>query len=160
MSASHASDIATAKAGRNDSAPAPEASPETKQRLQALSSKAKERWAAGQWMDAIALVSEVARLDPFSPQAHRDLGVTYLYCGRFIEAAASLRRAIELQPDYEDAMIHLVEALDLQGREAELLEACRALRELAKDETDRLYYAARALAKRGASRRRSGRCNP
>ena len=120
-----------------------------RQRLKALSLEAEKRWFSGRWGEAIPLVAEIIRLDPLSPKAHRDLGVTWLCCGRTWEAAVSLRKALELQPDDEDALIYLVEALERQGREAEALEACRTLRLVAQDEAERRFYAAKALMKEG-----------
>ncbi|RBP15594.1 transcriptional activator [Roseiarcus fermentans] len=132
-------------------APAPAFSPETRRRLRALSLEAEKRWFAGRWMEAIPVVAEIIRLDPLNARAHRDLGVTYLCCGRCGEAAASLRRAVELQPADEDALGYLVEALERQGREAEALEVCHALRRSAQDEADRGFYAVKALMKEGRS---------
>jgi tetratricopeptide (TPR) repeat protein len=150
-------DIATAKTGRDDpcerlvQAPGSNLSSETKQKLCALFLEAEKRWIAARWTEAIPLVLEITRLDPLSPQAHRDLGVTYLYCARFSEAAASLQRAVDLRPNDEDALIHLVEALEHQGREPEAMVACRKLGEIAQYDADRYFFAAKALLKAGRS---------
>ena len=126
-------------------------SPELRQRLRALSTEAKKRWIAGRWLEAIPLVTKITRLDPLSAQAHRDLGVTYLCCGRFTQAATSLQRAVDLRPSDEDALRYLLDALERQGREAEALEVCRKLRDAAKDEADKGYFAAKVLIKEGRS---------
>ena len=132
-------------------APASSLSPASRQRLQTLSLEAEKRWTAGRWMEAVPLLIEIARLDPQSAAVHRDLGVTYLCCGRFVQAAASLRRALDLRPDDEDVLTYLIEAFERQGREPEAAAACRKLSRAARDEAERNYYAVKALMKEGRS---------
>ena len=67
-------------------------------------------------------ISELhARLaaDGADVEAHFQLGCAYLESGRFMEAVASLRRAVELSPDYADAWTKLAEAYDKVGIEKE-----------------------------------------
>jgi tetratricopeptide (TPR) repeat protein len=119
----------------------------TKQRLRELFLAAKGHWDAGHLTEAIPLFREIARLDPNAPQAHHDLGVTYLRCGRLREGTDSLQRAIDLRPGFEGALRHLVGGLEPQGREAEAMSACRKLSRTAEDPIDRRYYAAKVLVK-------------
>jgi tetratricopeptide (TPR) repeat protein len=119
----------------------------TKQRLKELFHAAKGHWGAGRLPEAIPLLREIARLDPNAPQAHHDLGVTYLRCGRLRDGTDSLQRAIDLRPSFEGALRHLVDGLEPQGREAEALIACRKLSRTAEDPLDRRYYAAKVLVK-------------
>ena len=118
-----------------------------KQRLQELFLAAKEHWDVGRLADAIPLFREIARLDPNAPQAHHDLGVTYLRCGRLREGTDSLQRAVDLRPGFERALRHLVDGLEPQGREAEALIACGKLSRAAENPLDRRYYSAKVLVK-------------
>jgi tetratricopeptide (TPR) repeat protein len=175
MSGTGAAASATKKVGRNDpcpcgsgkkhkhccqgkdaqagffatAAPGSPPSPPVRQRLQALHLAARNYCDAGRWAEAIPLFHEIARLEPTRPQAHGDLGVAYLHCGRLPEAAASLQRAVEMRPGFDMALRGLVEALVLQGLESEALPACRRLSRTADDPLERKQYSARALAMEG-----------
>ena len=175
MSGTGAAASATKKVGRNDpcpcgsgkkykhccqgkdapagfspaAAPGSPPSPAVRQRLQALHLAARNSCDAGRWAEAIPLFDEIARLDPMRPEAHRDLGIAYLRCGRLPEAATSLQRAVELRPGFDMALRGLVEALVPQGRESEALPACRRLSRTADDPLERKHYSARALAMEG-----------
>lgn len=96
--------------------------------------------------NAVPVFQEIVRLDPRNPQAHRDLGVIYLRCGRPVEATASLAQAVELRPSFENALIHLVDALEADGRRTVAVTACRRLSRVAGEEPVRRYYLAKALA--------------
>ena len=94
-------------------------SPAVRHRVQSLFLAATRHWEAGRATEAISLFGEITRLDPNSPQAHHDLGLAFLRSGWLIEATASLRRALELQPSLDSALGHLSTALLQQGRERE-----------------------------------------
>jgi hypothetical protein len=70
----------------------------TPQRLAALARDAQERWAACQYVEAIGPLLEIAHHRPKSPEAQYELGLTFAKCGRFSEAVARLRAALELRP--------------------------------------------------------------
>jgi tetratricopeptide (TPR) repeat protein len=123
--------------------------PVVRQRLQALILAARNCSEGGRWAEAVPLFGEIVRLDPTRPEAHYDLGVACLRCGGLPEASASLRRAVELRPDFDAALRALVESLVLQGRDAEALPACRRLGRAADDPLERKHYSARVLAIEG-----------
>jgi len=116
-----------------------------RQRLQRLFLEAKRCFDARRWGEAIPLFREIVRLDPNNPQAHHDLGMMWLFSGRPDEAAASLRRAVELRPGFDSALGHLATALLQQGREREALLAYRKLGRSADDPALRRFYLALAL---------------
>ena len=175
MSGNGARAVATRKVGRNDPCPCgsgrkykhccqandPGAefaagtaqvsrrSPALRHRLQGLFLAATQHWDAGRGTEAISLFQEIVRLDPNSPQAHHDLGVACLRSGWLAEAAASLQRAVELQPSLDSALGHLTTALYEQGREREVVLAYRKLSRRADDPAARRFYSARALAIEG-----------
>ena len=175
MSGNGAPAVATRKVGRNDPCPCgsgrkykhccqtkdPGAefaagtaresprSPALRHRVQALFLAATQHWEAGRAAEAISLFREIARLDPNSPQAHHDLGLAFLRSGWLIEAAASLQRALELQPSLDSALGHLGAALLQLGREREALLAFRKLGRRADDPIERRFDSARALAMEG-----------
>ena len=71
--------------------------------------------------------------------------MTWLFCGRPAEAAASLERAVELKPGFDSALGHLATALLQVGREREALLAYRRLSRSAEDPVARRFYLAQAL---------------
>ena len=52
----------------------------------------------------MSLFKEIVQLDPQNSQAHHALGMSWLRCGRPAEAAASLKRALDLQPGSDPAL--------------------------------------------------------
>ena len=96
-------------------------------RLRALFLAGKQHFDAGRWAEAIPPLREIVQLDPNNPQAHHDLGMTWLFSGRPAEAAASLQRALELKPRFDSALGHLAAALGQAGRRAR--SACSPHRE-------------------------------
>jgi len=68
--------------------------------------------------DAVPPLEEYARIDAADPEAHDSLGAGYLKAGRHAQAEASLRRALELNPDSLSATMHLADCLDQTGDEA------------------------------------------
>jgi tetratricopeptide (TPR) repeat protein len=124
-------------------------SPALRHRVQALFLAATQHWEAGRATEAISLFQEITRLDPNSAQAHHDLGLACLRSGWLVEATASLRRALELQPGLDRALGYLATALLQQGREREAALAFRKLGRRAEDPVERRFLSARALAMEG-----------
>jgi tetratricopeptide (TPR) repeat protein len=174
MSATGAATTTSAKVGRNDACPcgsgrkfkhccqAKEAhagSPagtvqegsqtDLRRRLRALFLAGKQHFDARRWAEAIPPFREIVQLDPNNPQAHHDLGMTLLFCGRPAEAAASLERAVELKPGFDSALGHLAAALHQLGREPEALHAYQRLSRSADDPISRRFYLAQALNMEG-----------
>ena len=72
--------------------------------------------ARGHWDDARQLAIEAVTLDPLSPAAQVILGWNnYLHTGRYAEAEQSLRRALQIAPEWGAGRNFLAEALMLQG---------------------------------------------
>ena len=156
-----------AKVGRNDPCPCgsgkkykqccqpketlpsalPEPSRPPKTRRQELASRSKLLADSGRWAEAIPQFRELARLDPQSAEAHRDLGAAYLRCSRYAEAAASLKRALDIRPSFEIALRDLLVALEPLARESEALATCRKLARIVKDPIERRFFAVRMLMK-------------
>jgi Tfp pilus assembly protein PilF len=63
----------------------------------------------------IAKWQEMVRADALDQLAHFMLGKEYLNEGRHMEAAAELRRCVELNPDYTAAWRYLGEAYEKAG---------------------------------------------
>jgi TolB-like protein/tetratricopeptide (TPR) repeat protein len=78
----------------------------------------------GQWNEARQRGIEAVELDPLDPAAHGTLGYTvYLRSGELAEAEKSLRRMLQIAPEFAGGHYSLGLALMLQGRhEAALAE--------------------------------------
>jgi tetratricopeptide (TPR) repeat protein len=91
---------------------------------------------ASQWKrgrDALGALQRVTVLTPGDPEAHGNLGNWLRSHGRFEEAAACQRRAIDLKADYAEAHNNLGSALQDQGRIDEALASYRRAAELKPD---------------------------
>jgi adenylate cyclase len=72
--------------------------------------------AQGHWNEARQLALEAIALDPLNANAHGGIAFEiYLRSGNFTEAERSLRRALQIAPDYGTGHYFLGEALMLQG---------------------------------------------
>ena len=83
----------------------------------------------GRYEEAIAPLTEAARLVPQHHAIAHDLGMAYLRTGRLPEAVASLRRAIALRPDFapsHHSLARVAELLLRQGRPGEAAAAFEA----------------------------------
>ncbi|MGZ5028580.1 MAG: O-linked N-acetylglucosamine transferase, SPINDLY family protein, partial [Methylobacter sp.] len=69
--------------------------------------------------DAIAATQKATKLLPNDAEAHSNLGFSFISLGRFVEAEASCRRAIEIDSDSFFAHYNLGFALYSQGKLAE-----------------------------------------
>ena len=105
---------------------------------------ARAFFSAGQVLEAVAPFKEIVRLAPESAEAHFDLGAVYARCGRFVEAAGSFRKALELRPSFHAALAQLAHALEYWKRDSELLDAYRKLSRTADSPRDKLAYLAKA----------------
>jgi TolB-like protein len=73
--------------------------------------------ALGQWDEARQLAVEAIALDPLDADAHGNLGFEiYLRSKRFAEAEESIRRALQIAPEWSSGHYFLGLALMLQGR--------------------------------------------
>ena len=58
---------------------------------------------AGRVSEAVATLQEAARLAPLEPTIHYRLGAAQLKSGNRAAAAASLRKALEMNPSFPEA---------------------------------------------------------
>src|SRR5215472_11763770 len=70
---------------------------------------------AGRPADAIAPLSDAARLEPGNSLIQHDLGLACLEVGRIPEAIAAFERAVSQNPRYGDAWFRLGIALETLG---------------------------------------------
>jgi len=99
-------------------------SPEKAAEVQAASERAQQAVDAGDLERAEGELGRLVALAPRSPEGYQRLGSVLLLRGRPVEAEASLRKALELDPDYVGALIGL-------GRiEADLGQLASALKRL------------------------------
>jgi Flp pilus assembly protein TadD len=132
------------EAGRAPAGPARGAPAAAASRLNELRRAARALVAAGRVRDAEAPLKEIVRFMPANADAHYDLGAAYARCGRFVEAADSFRKAVELRPSFHQALAGLASALEYWKRDSELLSAYRKLSRNADAPRDKLVYLAKA----------------
>lgn len=65
-----------------------------------------ESMQAGLWEEAIAKFKETVKINPKNVQSHGNLGICYSHVGRQADAISSFDRAIELDPNYEPALVN------------------------------------------------------
>ncbi len=94
---------------------------------------ANQRLAEGDSRSAERLYREVLRLDPYSYDAHLNLGVLYGLADRNPEAAAALERAIEIDPGRADAYALLTIAYIKTGRAEQGLRQLEKVLEIDPD---------------------------
>jgi tetratricopeptide (TPR) repeat protein len=86
-----------------------------------------EFYAAGEYARAAEAFLEVVTLhNPYDPDAHYNLGVTYERMGRGQEAIVSYRRAVSLKPQYQKFRERVCGALVSLGRNWEAIRDCAA----------------------------------
>jgi tetratricopeptide (TPR) repeat protein len=165
--------VATTKVGRNDACPcgsgakykhccegkdprdlpflgaAQASDPGAARSVSALSRAAREHWEAGRWVEANSLYREIVKLSPSKPQAHHDLGITFLRLGMLAEAAGSLQKAIDLRPSFESALTHLAYVQEELGQEDDALSIYRRLSRSVEGVAQRRYYMAKVLTMEG-----------
>ena len=84
-------------------------------------------WKEDRSAASVSLFEQLARADSNNAKAMYHLGIAYLRCARFGEAASLLQRAVELRPSHVEAHMGLAIALGVVGRRPEALNAYRKL---------------------------------
>src|SRR5579871_1634353 len=97
--------------------------PAAPQQLVPLLTLATQWLSAGRPADAIAPLSEAARLQPSNDMIQHDLGLACLEAGRLPNAIAALQRAIAINPRYTDAYFRLGIAMEKTGDSAGAIAA-------------------------------------
>jgi putative PEP-CTERM system TPR-repeat lipoprotein len=82
---------------------------------------------SGDTQQAISSFKKLAALEPISARAHIRLADVYKASGNKEGAAASLRRAIEIDPNVESAQTSLISMMIQDGRPKDALELARKL---------------------------------
>jgi TolB-like protein/cytochrome c-type biogenesis protein CcmH/NrfG len=80
-----------------------------------LSAAASLTMVSGDGLRTIAILEELARRDPVNGDAWSSLGFAYIVSGRYADAIAAYRKALELEPDAVFIHENLGEALMLSG---------------------------------------------
>ncbi len=88
--------------------------------------------------DRIAQFENMAQADPTNDMAHFSLGSAYLQAQRFADAASSLQRCIEINPDMSKAYQLAGEALIATDRSAEAVDLLNRGYEVAASKGDML----------------------
>ena len=127
----------------------PEIAGEAQRRFHEFAAAARAHVIAGRAAQAIPLLREMTRIDPRNAGTLHDLGVLYLRCDKFIEAAECLSRAAVLRPGDESILRQLVFALEPLGDEEKATVVCRKLSRVAADPLEKRLYAAKAFLKEG-----------
>ncbi|HEV3167324.1 MAG TPA: tetratricopeptide repeat protein, partial [Isosphaeraceae bacterium] len=94
------------------------ASPELAARCQQLSHEAQAAIDRNDWSGACSNLEQLVAQAPRSAEAYQRLSRVLMAQGRLSEAEAAARRALELEPEYVDAMISLGEVETKLGRPA------------------------------------------
>jgi tetratricopeptide (TPR) repeat protein len=90
-----------------------------------LVAQARERFQLQDYYGAIHLLEEVVATGRAFADAHHLLGISYSLVGHQDQALAELDRALDLNPDYVEALVHRAIVLNELGREAEADAAFR-----------------------------------
>jgi len=80
-----------------------------------------ERMAAGQWKEAVRIAEAAITVDPLQASNYENISWVYLRSGRFAEAEAAARRALQISSTYTGAHRDLGNALLMQGKAEEAL---------------------------------------
>ena len=121
-----------------------------RERLQALFLAGKQHFDAGRWAEAIPPFHEIVQIDPNNPQAHHDLGMTWLVLRPFGQGGGQpCSGRSNCRPGFDSALGHLATALLQVGREREALLVYRRLSGSAEDPVARRFYLALALKTEG-----------
>ncbi|HNV72305.1 MAG TPA: tetratricopeptide repeat protein, partial [Candidatus Ozemobacteraceae bacterium] len=85
---------------------------------------------------AVQLVNTKIQEHPRYPDLHKDLGVLYLNRRMIDPAIAAFKKALEVNPNYGEARVHMADALGHLGRYPEAIDSLSAV----KQKTIRVYY--------------------
>ena len=96
-----------------------------------------------QWLKAARAFEESISSDPLMYQAHGSLGYTYRKLGRYEESLGAYNRALELSPQYVEAIEYRAEAYLGLDRLEEAKEAYMQLFQLDRAQADALMTAMR-----------------
>lgn len=83
---------------------------------------------SGRTTEAVARMQQAVDLDPLSPAINADLGQMHFFAGDFPRAEAASRRALELKPHYDFALLYLFYIYSKSGRESEAADAFLSFR--------------------------------
>ncbi len=76
------------------------------------------KFGSGQeWIEeAISQARRALNLNPDLPEAHKALGISFYYAGRYQQALDYYREALRLEPNYDEAIYNIAEIYQIQGR--------------------------------------------
>src|SRR5437660_10320871 len=95
-----------------------------------LVAQARERFQLQDYHGAVYLLEEVIASGRAFADAHHLLGLSYSLAGQGEKALAQLDQALELNPNYVEALIHRAIVLNEMGREDEASAALRRAGEI------------------------------
>jgi lipoprotein NlpI len=81
----------------------------------------------GNWNEAITKFNDTIEINPNNPQSYGNLGICYASIGKIQLALESFDRSIELDPDYEPALLNrmIIESLgegECLGKKVKIIE--------------------------------------
>ncbi len=82
---------------------------------------------AGKLEDAIAALSQAAKLRPDDPRTHFNLGMAYAQAKSYKEAADSFKKAVKIKPDWPEANFRLGMMSYVLGRKGQSLDSYNKL---------------------------------
>jgi protein involved in polysaccharide export with SLBB domain len=94
---------------------------------------------AGKLDDAIAALSQAAKLRPEDSQTHFNLGMAYSQAKSYKEAADSFKRAVKVKPDWPEANFRLGMMSYVLGRKGQSLDSYNKLLKLNSPLANTLY---------------------
>lgn len=82
-----------------------------------LALKAGEFGSGGQWAEkAVFEANRALAINPDLPEAYKALGIVAFFEGRYKAAMDHYRRALQLEPNYDEALFNLAETCHVTGR--------------------------------------------
>jgi tetratricopeptide (TPR) repeat protein len=94
----------------------------TKPQIEAKQNLGRALLAEGDKQSALKTLLEAAEMDPENEGLHNTIGLTYADLGQMAKAESHLKRALQIKPDYSDAMNHLGLVYNGQGRHGPAIE--------------------------------------
>ncbi|MEO7134731.1 MAG: winged helix-turn-helix domain-containing protein [Vicinamibacterales bacterium] len=105
--------------------------------------------ATGRHAEAQREARRASELEPLSLNSATALGLVYYLARQFDDAAITLRRVLEIDPDFPQARRNLALVMTMQGNHAEAVAECRRVLGLTNDSAASLAELAWALGKSG-----------